>query len=206
MRAAQKEAEALIPGGNVIWFDDFLCADWSYGWGSGGENPRMQITVSDGVATIRTERYDEIWEGLSRTNSVLREGTGYLVLFRYEDGTTGNLALASGRWQTPSNRSWMLALKFEQRQWATWEGWEGTDWMSSPYPYSMLRADAWFYLQMHFEEGGRLSAKVWEKDRLENQAEFHRNFGSNWAELPWTTLFQVYEGAVSLDRYWEIKF
>jgi hypothetical protein len=206
MKVVQSEADVLIPGGAVIWFDDFLCGDLSYGWGTGDSNPTMKITVSDSIVTITARKYGEIWEGLSRAGSTLQDQTGYLVLFRSTGGTTGNLALVTGDWQTPSNRSWMLSIRSESSQWADWEGWEGTEWMNGPFPYSMLRPGAWYYYLIQLEKGGKITAMVWEKDRPENRTEFHRTFGSKWEGLKWSTLFQVYEGTIELDRYWEAAF
>ncbi|MBN2084937.1 MAG: hypothetical protein JW748_06895 [Anaerolineales bacterium] len=206
LQTIQDDVDGLVPGATVVWFDDFACGTLDPGWGTGGANPTMQISVAGGVVKIHAREYKDVWEGLGRTEPSLRDGMGYLVLFRFENGTTGNLALFTGVWQTPSNRSWMLAIKYETAQIAVWEGWEGTAWMSNNFPYSMLRSGEWYYLLLRLGNAGELSARVWEKDRPDNQTEFRRNMKQGWAGLDWTALFQVYKGTIEIDRYLEVSF
>jgi hypothetical protein len=202
----REEVESLVPGADVLWYDDFLCDRLEDGWGTGGMNPKMQIAVSNGIVSIHTEKYDDIWEGLGRTQSSLHDDMGFLALFRFKEKTIGNLALVTGTWQTPSNHSWMLELRYENAQTAGWGGWEGDRWTGGNLPPSVLRPDKWYYLLLRMGDTGKFTGKVWEKDKPDNHADFYRTVNSGWAGLHWNALFQVYEGTMDLDRYFELSF
>ncbi|MGB7538693.1 MAG: hypothetical protein WBM17_09155, partial [Anaerolineales bacterium] len=98
MRVVQDEADTLIPGGTVIWFDDFLCSDLSYGWGMGYDNPNTKATVSDGVLTFSTRAANNVWDGIGRTEWTIQDRTGILVLFRSRENTSANLFIHTGIW------------------------------------------------------------------------------------------------------------
>ncbi len=196
----------MVPGAEVLWFDDFLCDRLDDGWGTGGSNLNMKISVSDGIVSIHTEKYNDIWEGLGRTQSSLHDDMGILALFRFKEQTIGNLALVTGTWQTPSNHSWMLELRFENTQTAGWGGWEGTRWTGGNFTPGTLRPDTWYYVLLRMGDSGKFTGKVWEKDFPDHHADFFRYVNSGWAGLHWSALFQVYEGTMDLDRYFEVSF
>ncbi|MBN1440238.1 MAG: hypothetical protein JW929_12595 [Anaerolineales bacterium] len=206
MRAAQREADVLIPGATVTWFDDFICRQLDYGWGTGGSNPTMKISTVGGVVRIQAEEYEDIWEGLGRTQSTIRDGMGFLVRSRYEERTTANLALVTGVWRTASNHSWMLAFRYDGIQRAGWEGWEGTEWQGADSPHSMLKAGEWYYLLIRLGKLGQITAEVWGDESPESRTKIRRNMNAGWAGRDWAALFQVYAGALELDRYWEAEF
>jgi hypothetical protein len=196
----------VLPGADVVWFDDFHCYKLDDGWGHGHDNPDLEVFTDHGVVVIRAEKYDEVWDGLGRMESGIRDGMGFLVLYRFREGTTGNLTMVTGTWQTPSNHSWMLALRYDAMQIAQWEGWEGTSWMEEEFRDGVLRPDVWFHLLIGMEGDGRLVSRIWEKDSPEHSVESGRLMDSGWVGRSWAGLFQVYEGTMELDWYMEVAF
>ena len=78
--------------------------------------------------------------------------------------------------------------------------------MSGYFPENVLRPDAWYYLFIRLGDAGQVTMKVWEKDRPENHADFQRTMNSSWIGRRWWSLFQVYDGTLQIDRYWEAAF
>ncbi len=206
MRTVQDEADALITGGEVIWYDDFLCSDLGYGWGVGYQNPNTKVTVADGMLTFRTREAKNVWDGIGRTEWNIQDRTGYLLLFRSVEKTSANFFLASGTWQTPDFRRWGFEIRLAESRTAIWSGFEGVNWIDGGSPALAFQPDVWYYLFIRLGESGQVTMKLWEKDRTERHADFYRVMGSSWTGRRWMVLFQIYDGTVQLDRYWEAAF
>jgi hypothetical protein len=202
----QKEVDSLIPGADVLLFDDFQCDRLDDEWGMGGMNPKQQIVVSNGIVSIHAEKYNDLWVAIARTHSSLHDDMGILALFRFKEKTIGNPALVNVAGQISSIRSWMLELRFENTQTAGWVSWEGTDWAGGFLPPGTLRPGTWYYLLLRMGPSGKYTGKVWEKDFPEKSADFYRFVNSGWAGLHLNAALQVYEGTIDLDRYFELSF
>jgi hypothetical protein len=206
MRLVQDEADTLIPGGKVIWFDDFLCSDLGYGWGVGYQNPNTKVTVGDGVLTFSTREAKNVWDGIGRNEWNIQDRTGFLLLFRSVEKTSANIILASGTWQTPDFRRWGFEIRLAETRSAIWSGFEGVRWIDGGSPVQNFKPNVWYYLLIRLGEAGQVTMRLWEKDRIENHADFNRVMGSGWIGRRWMVLFQVYDGTIQLDRYWEAAF
>jgi hypothetical protein len=206
MRTVQKEVDALLPGATVVWYDDFLCSDWNYGWGVGYQNPNTSVSISDGVLTFRTKAVKDVWDGIGRTEWNIQDRTGILVLFRSEEKTSANLFIHTGTWQTSDFRRWGFEIRLAESRKAIWSGFEGTDWIDGGSPAAGVSPDIWYYLFIGLGDAGQVTMKVWEKDQPEKHSDFYRVMGSSWTGRRWRSLFQVYDGAIQLDRYMEVAF
>jgi hypothetical protein len=206
MQAVQAEADSLIPGGTVIWFDDFTCSELGYGWGYGRENPNTRVSVSDGVLTFTTKAAGDVWDGVIRNDRNIQDRTGFLVLFRFAAGTSANLFATSGDWQADNFRRWGLEFRWDPAFHAEWNLWQGKN--STPWAVSgiALTPGTWYYLLVRIDENAGVGLKVWPKENPEETAEFQRTMDSSWKGRRWGTLFQVYDGTLELDRYWEAAF
>jgi hypothetical protein len=207
MRDVQEEADSLIPGGTVIWYDDFICNDLSYGWGVGSINPNTTVTVSDGVMTFSTRETQDIWDGINRMEMSIQDGSGILVLFRFWNQTSANFFISTGTWWESDYRRWGFEIQKEPSLAGTWVGWAGITGFTNGYvPTKILVPQNWYYLLIRLEETGRVTMKLWDKEQPGNNAEFHQILDSSWTGHRWGTLFQVYDGTIQIDRYWEAAF
>ena len=206
LQSAQTEADSLIPGAKAIWYDDFICDELSYGWATGYVNPTLTATVSGGIVTIAAKEIPDAWDGLSRTATNLGDNKGMLVSFRYQENSLINLFIITGDWQRPNARRWGLDAIGTASPGPSWQGWEGTNWMGVDFPAKALRPGTWYYLLIRLGNAGQVTMKVWQKDNLENHADFQRNMGPNWTGRNWNPLLQVYKGMLELDEYWELAF
>ncbi len=206
MRTVQEEADTLVPGATVTWYDDFNCSDLSYGWGVGYLNPNTKVTVIDGVLTFSTREENDVYDGIGRTESNIQDRTGILILFRFSDGAAANLFIHTGTWQTQNFRRWGMQFHYDPQLFPTWNYWKGINGMGEYFPEYVMRPDAWFYLMIRLGESGDITMKVWEKDQPENHTDFRRSVDSTWAGRRWWALFQVVNGTLELDRYWEAAF
>jgi hypothetical protein len=206
MQSVQADADNLIPGSTVIWFDDFLCDNPSYGWGASYDNPNTKVTISGGVLTFGTREAGNIWDGLGRTEWNIQDRTGILVLFRSREDTIANLFISTGTWQTSDFRRWGFEIRPGESSPALWSGFEGTTWLNGDVPPKLFQPDVWYYLLIRLGEAGDVTMKVWEKDRAGNHADFRRTMNASWTGRRWWSLFQVYDGTIQIDRYWEAAY
>jgi hypothetical protein len=206
MRDAQEEMDALISGSTAIWFDDFLCSDIGYGWGVGYENVNTRVTVADGVLTFRTQEVKDVWDGVGRTEWNIQDRTGILLLFRAQGGTSANFFIHTGTWQTSDFRRWGFEIRLVEQRKALWSGFEGTSWIDGGSPEMGVKPDAWYYLFIRLGEAGQVTMKIWEKDNPARHADFLQAMGSGWTGRRWWSLFQVYDGTIQIDKYWEAAF
>jgi hypothetical protein len=206
LNTVQEETTALIPGARVTWYDDFKCQDLSYGWVEGSpSNPSMKIDVFNSVVTLYAQKVENIWDGITRTSVSLGDNKGFLILFRYQVKTTANLFFHTGTWQAPDYKRWGFSTTNVPTN-VFWQGWQGTNWLSSYIPRRVLRPDEWYYLFVRMGKSGRVIMRVWEKDDPTNHADFQKRMSSNWIGQHWQFIVQVYEGTVEIDEYQEISF
>jgi hypothetical protein len=204
LASIQKKTAELVPGTRAIWYDDFLCEDFSYGWGTAHTNPTMAIDVSGGFLTITAKEVKDVYDGIGRTEWNLGNNSGMLMLFRIQAGISANLYINTGTWQTPDFRRWGLDINPTSLQETIWEGWEGTGWLSGYFPAKVLRPGAWYYLLIRLGDAGQVTMKIWERDNPANHADFMRGMGPKWSGLRWLTMLQVYRGTLEMDKYWEM--
>ncbi len=206
LASVQKKTAELVPGARTVWYDDFICGDYRYGWGTANTNPTMSITVSGGILTITAKEVKDVYDGLGRTELNLGDNSGMLMLFRTQEGLSANLYINTGTWLTADFRRWGLDINTTSLQKTIWEGWEGTGWLSGDFPAKVLRPGAWYYLEIRLGDAGQVSMKIWERDNPANHADFQRGMGSRWERLRWLTMIQVYRGTLEIDKYWEMAF
>ncbi|MGB7537491.1 MAG: hypothetical protein WBM17_03025, partial [Anaerolineales bacterium] len=96
--------------------------------------------------------------------------------------------------------------RFDESPPAFWSGWEGTTWMSGYVPANVYKPNLWYYLLIRLGDAGQVTMKVWEKDHPENHGDFQRTMNASWIGRRWWSLFQVYDGTIQIDRYWEAAF
>jgi hypothetical protein len=118
----QKETEELIPESKVIWFDDFICSDYSYGWWT--PNNFAMISIHDSILTIKFKRSPDIMGALIRNAQDIYDNKGVLVLFRYEYGTSVNFLMDSGIWDEESYRGWGLSIRLYNNGAVTMNYWQ----------------------------------------------------------------------------------
>jgi hypothetical protein len=203
LRPVQDRASTLVPGAKVTWYDGFDCDLLHNEWGLGHENPTMKTIIDDGVLKISQQKVENTWTGLGHTSSGLGDNKGMLLLFQYEAGTTAPLFIYTGTWQSPGYRRWGLGITADPQP--GWEGWEGSRWMGSSLPGNVLRPDTPFYLQISMNNNGEVTMKVWEKDNPNNHADFKRQMPASWVGRRWISLFQLYEGTLEIDEYFEFS-
>ena len=87
-----------------------------------------------------------------------------------------------------------------------WQGWDGTKWVSSGFPKNVLRSDTPFYLMIRLNDDGMLTTKVWEKYNPKNSVTLQRKMQSGSIGHSWASEFQLVEGMLQIDEYYEFSF
>jgi hypothetical protein len=200
--------DTMFPGARITWYDDFECAQLNYGWGIGNTNPTLTAVVSGSVVTVHADEVKDVFDGLSRTNQNTGDNSGILMLFRIQEGTSANLFINTGMWETSDYRRWGLDIGNTSFQKTLWEGWDGQGWkwLSENFPTKLLQPGKWYYLFIRLGDAGQVTMKVWDKDDPSRHADFQRNMGSTWAKRKWVSMFQVYKGTLEIDEYQEMIF
>jgi hypothetical protein len=207
LQSAQERVEGLVPGARVTWVNEFDCNDLDTGWNVGSSNPQMQITDDEGgMVTISTELTPNVWDGIGRTTNSLQDNSGFLVLFRYAEGTSAPMFIMSGDFLTPSARRWGLDINPDTFGTNQWDGWDGVNSIGPVYIHDVLRPDTWFYLLIRLDDHGLVTLRLWEKDDPGNSAQSLQQMPDRWVGRQWGAVFQVYVGRLDIDEYMELSF
>jgi hypothetical protein len=202
----QERIEALVPGARVVWYDDFICHDYSYGWWTPNTNPTSLITISDSILTIQAERIPDTAGALIRNSKDIYDNNGVLVLFRYEKGSSVNLLIDAGEWLESSYRGWGLAVNGDNYGNNFWIRWTGKYLTPTDFPVNILKPDSWYYLLIRLGKNGDVTMRVWNKNRQTQNTEFHLALGKDWVGKYWKAGFQVPGGKLDVDEYIQLIF
>ena len=203
-QAGQTRIATLLPGAAVLWYDGFGCTELSDGWRAEQVHPTTQISIQDSLLTVRAQKVDQVWDGLSRSDSNLVADQGILVLFQYEAGTTAPLFIYAGNWQTDSYLRVGLIINKDVEN--AWQVWQGFAFLSTPIDASLLRPDTPYYLMIRLSRDGQVIMWLWERDNPSNRASYQDRLPGLGASRPWTFQFQLQEGAIKIDEYFEFSF
>ena len=203
-QAGQTRIATLLPDAAVLWYDGFDCPERGDGWTVEQANPTTQISILDGLLTVRAQKADQVWDGIARSSSSLVADQGILVLFQYEVGTTAPLFIYTGDWQTQSYLRAGLIINNDVEN--AWQVWEGFAFLSTPLDSGVLRPDTPYYLMIRLSSDGQVIMWVWERDNPSNRANYQNRLPITSVGRPWTFQFQLQEGSIKIDEYFEFSF
>ena len=202
----QARTEALVPGARVVWYDDFICRDYSYGWWVLNSNPTSSITISDSLLTLKADRISDTAIALLRNLKDIYDNNGVLVLFRYQKGSSVTLFIEAGEWLSQSYRCWGLAVNGDNFGNNFWIRRTGKYLTTSDIPINFLKPDSWYYLLIRLGKNGDVTMKIWNKIRQKQSIEFHLALGEDWVGKYWTAELQVPGGKLEVDEYFQLNF
>jgi hypothetical protein len=202
--AVQERTEALIPGAKVVWYDDFICQEYSYGWWT--PNNYASIKIVDSILTIQTRRIPDSIGALIRNAKDLYDNNGVLVLFRYSKGSSITLLMDAGIWQDETYRGWAFSVNGDNQGHNYWNRWTGKYLTTDEITENILKPDNWYYLFIRLEKKGGVTLKVWQKENPIQNIEFHLILGNEWVGRNWKMQFQVPGGILEVDEYWQLIF
>jgi hypothetical protein len=182
-----------LPDAEVLDYDDFdrLSLPWEF---SGG-----YVKASDGLLEVTGVEY---WETYLRRPLRLSDGTGVLLLFKYDTDAEFAMSLMSGDWGKPSYRAWTIGHSFEvtSRQ--------GADWYDgSPLGGNLTwTPGTWYTLLLAIGQEGEMVTHVWQGDDASQESEYRQAFGADWSGLDWQLEFSANAGKLTVDSFAEIAF
>jgi hypothetical protein len=200
----QKETEELIPESKVIWFDDFICSDYSYGWWT--PNNFAMISIHDSILTIKFKRSPDIMGALIRNAQDIYDNKGVLVLFRYEYGTSVNFLMDSGIWDEESYRGWGLSINGDGYGHNYWDRWTTKYLTTTDIATNILKPKIWIYFFIRLYNNGAVTMNYWQKESPSRVEKFYLNLGDDWSGRNWKMQFQMVGGTLEVDKYWQLLF
>jgi hypothetical protein len=201
LQFAQARIATLLPGTQVTWYDSFGCTELGDDWTVGHANPTSQISVVDGLLTMRSQKVAQDWDSVGRSTANLVADQGMLIQFQFEAGTTAPLFIYVGDWQTENYLRAGLTINKDVEN--VWQIWEGFAFLSFPVASNVLRPDTPFYLMVELSNDGQVTMRVWERDNPNNQAVYQDRMPGLWVGRRWASMFQLQEGAIKIDEYFE---
>jgi len=204
--SVRERIEFLVPGAKVVWYDDFICQEFSYGWWSPNTNPKTIISIDESKLTIRAENGNDIIASIIRNTNDITDNKGMLVLFRYRQGSSVTLFIDTGKWFETSYRGWGLSVNGDNLGNNSWFRWNGKYLTPSDFYSFPIRADTWYYLLIMLGEKGEITMKVMLKESQTESIIYHLDLGKDWAKKEWKAVFQVPRGILEVDEYWQLLF
>ncbi len=164
---------------------------------------RKKHNLTDGILFLEAPivsadmQADEASKFIS--NFKIKQGNGYLLLFRSKPDAFFYITFEIGPFNDPSYR----ALWFDNGK--AISIWRGTTQIFSRSINIKYQHDTWYYLIMWLNPDG-VEGKIWEKDKPENNSYFKADTGEEWARSQMLYVVNVAQGIVEIDKFQELEF
>lgn len=190
-------ASELLNGVQVTFRDDFEGDNLSWRWGVWSTRPKLE----EGQLIINGTGN---W-GYAVTRQAIEANEGILILFQVTQGTSVNLTLAKGEWESSGYRTWTLGNAFGFWDVVTNYGVRGSTAVS--YARPILFTNTWYYLLHRIGNDGRFHTYVWPQYNPSR-------FVASVSTIPpttgydgrWEFLLQPHSGTVKVELYEELLF